>query len=111
MRRAGSILGALVVACCITPLAGQQTTGTIRGRVTDSTTQQPLSGATITVGNRGVLTQADGHYLITGVPSGTDSVRARMLGYAPGARPVTVAGGDTVVVDKNVETRVGSVFD
>jgi len=81
------------------PLGAQQPTGTIRGRVSDGGTQQALAGATVTVGSRGALTQADGRYVITGVPAGTDTLRARMLGYAPGAQPVTVTGGDTVVVD------------
>src|SRR5712691_4863514 len=81
------------------PLGAQQPRGTIRGRVSDGATQQPLSGATVTLGSRGALTQADGHFLITGVPAGTDTLRARMIGYAPAAQPVTVVGGDTVVVD------------
>jgi iron complex outermembrane receptor protein len=81
------------------PLAAQAPSGTIRGRVTDAATQQPLAGATVSAGTRGALTAADGRYVITGVPAGSDSVRARMLGYAPLVQPFTVSGGDTVVVD------------
>ncbi len=99
MRRSRHVIGALLAVLWNAPLGAQQLTGTIRGHVTDAGTQQPLVGATVTVGSRGALTQADGRYAITGVPAGTDSVRARMLGYGPAARPVTVAGGDTVVVD------------
>jgi iron complex outermembrane receptor protein len=93
------------------PLGAQQPDGTIRGRVTDDATQQPLSGVTVTVGSRRVLTPADGHYLITGVPTGTDTLRTRLIGYASAARPVTVAGGDTVVVDLGLTRRAVSLSE
>jgi iron complex outermembrane receptor protein len=53
----------------------------------------------VSVGSRSARTQADGGYLITGVPAGAETLRARMLGYAPATRPVTVEGGQTLVVD------------
>src|SRR2546427_5915917 len=81
------------------PLHAQQPTGTIRGRVTDAATQQPLPTATVTVGSRVVLTQADGRFVLTGVPAGADTVRAKMLGYAPARQGVAVVAGDAVVVD------------
>jgi iron complex outermembrane receptor protein len=81
------------------PLSAQEPTGTIRGRVIDNETQQPLARVTVAVGSRGALTQADGRYLITGVPAGIGILRARMLGYAPATRSVTVVGGQTEVVD------------
>src|SRR5438128_1745157 len=99
MSRVHYATGALLAVLGVAPLAAQQPTGTIRGRVTDATTRQPLVGATVTFGGRGALTQADGHYLITGVAAASDTVRARMLGYAPRVQAVTLRGGDTVVVD------------
>ena len=99
MRRVRSIMVAFLALLWVAPLGAQQATGTIRGRVSDGATKQPLVGATVTVAGRGALSQADGRYVLTGVPSGTDSLRARVLGYAPAARSVTVAGGDTLTVD------------
>jgi iron complex outermembrane receptor protein len=99
MRRAECVIGALLAVLWVTPLGAQQPTGTIRGRVSDGATHQPLSGVTVAVGGHGVLTQADGRYLITGVPAGTDTLRTRMIGYASAKQAVTVVGGDTVVVD------------
>src|SRR3989440_8745459 len=93
------IIGALLAMLWMTPLRAQAPVGTIRGHVTDAANQQPLSGVTVAVGSRAALTQADGRYLITGVPAGTDSLRTRMMGYARATRPVTVVGGETVVVD------------
>jgi len=99
MRRLRYLSGAMVGMLWLAPLCAQQSTGTIRGRVTDATTQQLVSGVMVAVGSRAALTQADGRYLITGVPAGADSLRTRMIGYVRAARPVTVVGGETLVVD------------
>jgi len=99
MRRLRRIIAALRAVLWTAPLSAQQPTGTIRGRVTDAGTQQPISGVTVAVGTRAALTQADGRYVIAAVPAGTDTLRARLIGYARAARPVTVAGGETLVVD------------
>ncbi len=98
MRQLRWVIGALLTVLWIAPLGAQEPTGTISGRVTDGATQQPLSGVTVTVGNRGALTQADGRYVVT-VPAGAYTLRTRMIGYAVVTRPVTVMGGQTVVVD------------
>jgi TonB-linked SusC/RagA family outer membrane protein len=99
MRRQLFILAALLALPGVATLRAQEPTGTIRGRVTEGMAQQPLAGVTVTAGTRAALTRSDGRYVITGVRAGTDSVRARMLGYAPAAQAVTVAGGDTLEVD------------
>ena len=90
---------ALLTLSWTASLAAQQPTGTIRGRITDNTTQQPIAGAVIAVGNRSAQTREDGRFTIGGVPAGSDLLRARMIGYAQINQPVMVAGGDTVVVD------------
>ena len=98
MKRIRCLFGTLVLGFWVAPLAAQSP-GTVRGRVTDGATQEPLTGVTVSIGNRGAITQADGRYLISGVPAGTDSLRARTVGYAPAVQAVTIAGGDTVTVD------------
>src|SRR5436309_2810528 len=99
MKRAECVIGALMAVLWLVPLGAQQPTGTIRGHVTDGATQQPVSGVTVAVGSLCALTQTDGRYVITGVPAGPDTLRTRMIGYAPAKRSVTVVGGDTTVVD------------
>lgn len=99
MRPLRFISGALLAVLWMAPLHAQVPTGTIRGSVTDAATQQPLFGVTITVGSRSTLTQADGRYVLPGVPAGTDALRARLLGYALATQPVTVVAGQTLVVD------------
>src|SRR5437870_1061596 len=99
MRRLRCIVGALPAVLWIAPLLAQQPTGTLRGRITDAASQQPLAGATISVGTHRALSQGDGRYVVAAVPAGTDPLRARLIGYARAAQQVTVAGGDTLTVD------------
>lgn len=99
MRQLGLIFGALLVVLWIAPVRAQEATGAIRGRITVDTTQQSLSGVTVTFGSHTALTRADGTYLITGVAAGADTLRARLIGYTPLKRFVTVAAGRTLVVD------------
>jgi iron complex outermembrane receptor protein len=108
MRRLEQLLGVVIVMLVAVPGRSQAQTGTIRGRVTVDTTQQGLAGAVMTFGNRSVLTRDDGSYVIAGVPAGTDTVRMRLLGFAPAKRAVTVLAGQTVVADFTaVTTAVG----
>lgn len=99
MRRLRLTIGALLAVAWMAPLRAQEPAGTIRGRVLEEASHQPLARVTVAVGSRGALTQADGSYIITGVPAGAGTLRARMLGYSPVTRPVVVTGGATVVVD------------
>ena len=96
MTRLRFSIGALLAVLLAAPLAAQEA-GRIRGRVVDDATKQPLQGATVSYGARGVQTLADGSFIITGVPAGTDTLRAKMLGYAPGAQVVTVTAGQVTI--------------
>lgn len=88
---------ALLAAGARTALAQ---TGSIRGKVVDST-GAPLVGAILTVDGAGVRTQATagGSYVLAGVPAGSRMVRARLIGYLPGASAVTVKPGTSVTLD------------
>src|SRR5438876_8048979 len=99
MPRFHHFMCALLTLSWTAPLAAQQPTGTIRGRITDNSTQQPLAGVTIIVGNRSAQTHDDGRFTISGVPAGSDLLRARMIGYAQINQPVMVGSGETVAVD------------
>ncbi|HQG45751.1 MAG TPA: carboxypeptidase-like regulatory domain-containing protein, partial [bacterium] len=56
---------------------------TLRGRVTDQESGQPLPGANVQVQGtlRGAVADANGRFLITQVPEGIYAVRASMMGY------------------------------
>src|SRR5881397_694020 len=81
------------------PLVAQQPTGTVRGRVTDNSTQQPIAGAIIAVGNRSTQTRDDGRFTIGAIAAGSDLLRVKMIGYVQINQPVMVTAGDTSVVD------------
>ena len=78
-RIAGSLL---TLALSSTAVHAQ--VGTIRGKVVDST-GAPISGALIAVDRTAVRTQASssGTYTLLGVPAGTRTVRAQIIGFAP----------------------------
>lgn len=92
-------LGVMLVAGPVTPLGAQGTAGVVSGTVTDQATQAPLQGVTVSIGTRIAVTRADGSYRIPGIPSGTDTVRTRIVGYAPAARSFTMSQGQTLDID------------
>ncbi len=98
MRSPRFILGALLAVAWMAPLRAQAQGGTIRGHVNDAA-GKPLSGATVSYGSRNAQTRIDGLYVISGVPAGRDTLRARLIGYTSMARSVTLSAGQTVESD------------
>lgn len=101
MRRSLAFLGALLAVAWTAPLLAQGPNGTIRGRVIDARSQQPVAGVVIVVGDGeySALTGTEGRYTISRVAPGTYSVTASMLGYAEATQSVTVAAGQTANLD------------
>ena len=70
--------------------------GTVAGTITDASTSQPITGATVTVSGFTVKTNSSGQYSIT-VPAGSYTVTASDYGYASqSATGVQVTQGQTV---------------
>jgi len=91
------LLGSLAV-----PAPGlAQGTGTVRGTVVQAGTAQPVVGAQVSVPGttRGGLTDSNGAFLITGVPSGQVTVRVESIGYRTIEQAATVGDGQTAVVN------------
>jgi TonB-linked SusC/RagA family outer membrane protein len=91
--------GALLAVLCAVPLRAQQTSATVRGQVVDDAAKTPIAGAQVSVAGRAAISGGDGRYVITGVRAGSDTVRARRIGYAPASQGVTILGNATVVAD------------
>jgi iron complex outermembrane receptor protein len=93
---------------CTVRLGAQNPTGNIAGRVVDSLTQQPLPDVSVVVqGTRlGAVTQADGSFVIGNVPSGTQFVRVRRIGFSSPLATVTVPAGGTATMHFALERRV-----
>ena len=92
---------ALAFGLILPNLAGAQNpvppTGTITGRVVDAATQQPVSDVTVFVEGtrRGAVTGPDGTFTIGGVPSGSQTIRARHIGFGAPVQTVVVPNGGT----------------
>jgi TonB-dependent starch-binding outer membrane protein SusC len=89
------------------PMELAQRQSTLTGRVTDETTQQPLSGAqVVVVGTQlGTITGTNGTYRIADVPAGEQRVRAVMVGYATHEKTVQITAGETAILDLQLQPR------
>lgn len=83
-----------------TSLSAQGTVGTITG-VVRGESGTPLSGVQVSIVNRGVgaITGADGRYTIGRAPTGTYSLRAQRIGFAPATQQVTVTENGATTAD------------
>lgn len=101
------ILG-LVAGLLVAPqLRAQDATGTVRGRVVDAASQQPLSSVNVVVvgTSRGSVTQADGSYLIASVPAGPQTIRVSRIGFTPATQVVTVVAGSASTADFSLQAQ------
>src|SRR2546425_2040630 len=100
----GLLAACAVVATSIAPLAGQTSTGSIRGYVTDSS-GAPIAGARVlavnalTSSEREVSTQSNGFYALLGLEPAQYEVTARQLGMAPQKLRVRVLIGEVYPLD------------
>jgi iron complex outermembrane receptor protein len=71
---------------------------TLSGRVTD-TTGTPLAQVRVTVleAERTILTDLEGRYALSGLPTGTYAVSFALVGYAPQIRRVTLRDRDVIL--------------
>jgi TonB-linked SusC/RagA family outer membrane protein len=102
-------LGAAVFVSHVSPAGAQEPTpppgtarspapagaASVRGRVTDQATGQPVASAQVAVlpsagGRLGGLTDNSGEFTVTGVPAGQATVRVLRIGYAPVTQTVAV---------------------
>src|SRR5690606_25943502 len=84
---------------------------TIRGQVLDRDTQTPLPGANVIVLETepllGTVTDADGWFVLAGVPLGRRDVGVSFLGYEPAVVPqVLVTSGKEVVLQILLDEQV-----
>ncbi len=104
------LLGGILAA---TPLAAQNATGSVTGRVLDSASRQPLSAVSVRVvgTTNGSLTRTDGSFTISLVGSGVHQVRASRIGFAAQTRTVTVPAGGTVSVEFTMAPQAAVLSD
>jgi TonB-dependent SusC/RagA subfamily outer membrane receptor len=81
-----------------------QVGGTVRGTVTDAATLRGLANARVILVSEGFVqeetrTNADGVYVMRGVPAGQYSLQFTLIGYSRMEQPVTVTVGQETVLD------------
>ena len=103
-RAACAVLWLPAAAFVAAPLAAQQS-GTITGVVRSALTDSVLPGALVSVEGGGVNLQADaeGRFWIRDAPRGRARITARLLGHSPRRLTVSVAAGDTIYVDVQLQ--------
>jgi outer membrane receptor for ferrienterochelin and colicins len=81
---------------------------TIRGKVTDPGTGGPVIGAIVQVAgtNFAAITEADGSYVIEGVPPGEYQVQVMLYDRAAATMAATVVAGQEVALDLNATESV-----
>ncbi|MFZ5434489.1 MAG: carboxypeptidase-like regulatory domain-containing protein, partial [Calditrichota bacterium] len=98
-RNISILVIAIILGCANSLLA--QDTGSIEGTVFDSETGEAMIGVSIMVEgtSRGAASDLDGHYRISEVPIGKQTIIATMIGYSR----VTIRD---VLVDINASTKI-----
>jgi hypothetical protein len=108
-------VSAVVLASCLwTVCFGQPGTQIVRGVVIDKVSEKPLEGVTIHVASGGTgasaVTDAEGRYMLTGVPLGRQRFSCSAVGYSPILIPeVLVTSGKEVVLDISMEQEFASL--
>ena len=99
--RAGTAFALILAGTFSAGWATAQQTGTITGVVTDESTGQPLESALVRMAGQegGVLTNQNGRYLMSTVPTGTHSITFVIVGYQEATLEVSVGAGQTAVLD------------
>ena len=98
-----SLAFALLIVSCISGLAQQDLTQTIRGQVVDLDAKAPIIGATVIILNseplKGSTTDLDGNFRIENVEAGRVELKVSFVGYEEKVVPnVTVNTGKEVVL-------------
>lgn len=99
---------AALLGVCTAAAVKAQTTGSIEGRITDSS-GSPLPGVTVEAtspslqGTRTNVTQRDGSYRFPSVPPGGYVLKAHIDGFRPAEKTATVSLGATATVDMSLQ--------
>ena len=85
-----------------------QATGSVNGSVVAAATGAPISLAQVVISDLslGMLSRNDGRFLIVNVPVGTHEIRVERLGFATATQQITVAVGQVVQVNFQLEQEV-----
>jgi iron complex outermembrane receptor protein len=96
-----TILICIISFCSLQSALSQK--ATLKGKVTDGTTQLPLSGVHIVYGEgHGTITSSEGIFSME-IPAGTFLISFHYLGYQKYEQKVSVAPGKTIILNVELE--------
>jgi outer membrane cobalamin receptor len=98
----------LVGGLLLSPPASAQTTGTIEGRVVDAEDGAPLPGANVVVEGTslGTSTNESGRFTLSGVPTGSQTVRISFVSYEDTEKTVDVDSGRRATLTVRLQSQV-----
>ncbi|WP_428739153.1 carboxypeptidase regulatory-like domain-containing protein, partial [Sulfurimonas sp.] len=77
--------------------SSSMTATVLKGVVKDTTTQQPISNATVSVGTTSVQTNENGEYYISDIPSGAVTITFEANGYIINQKTIELKSGYTLI--------------
>lgn len=78
-------------------------TGSIRGTITDESSDEALIGVTVSSGANGVVSDDAGNYIFS-LPSGTQTIKFSFVGYETLEKQVIIQAGDTIKLNIELVT-------
>lgn len=83
---------------------------TIKGKVSDKTTNETLPGANIMVvgTTNGTVSDLDGNYTLQ-IPEGNRAIQVKFVGYQTSTRTISIAKGETISLDWALEADVNEL--
>ncbi|KAF0131015.1 MAG: SusC/RagA family TonB-linked outer membrane protein [Bacteroidetes bacterium] len=83
---------------------------TIKGKVSDKTTNETLPGANIMVvgTTNGTVSDLDGNYTLQ-IPEGNRAIQVKFVGYQTSTRTISIAKGETITLDWALESDVNEL--
>ncbi len=106
------IIAVLLIVCSFTKGFSQGITQTIKGFITDKTSEKPLAGATVSVvdANNEVVTDKNGKFVLNAVAVGRQKITITYSGYKPVIIPeLLVTAGKQVIVDVAMEQSIADL--
>jgi len=104
---AGLFLIAAITSALAEPVVAQEASGRLVGKIVDATSGAPITTAQVSVEGTDLsaLSDLNGRFHLDGVPVGSQSVAARLLGYAPKiVTAVAIRADETTSLDISLET-------
>jgi len=91
--------------------AGQ--TASLEGKIIDGQTKEPLSGAFVHFDgkNGGSVTNAFGHYSLTGIPPGTYKLKVKYIGYIESEQNIVLSANQVSAMDISLTEKTESLKD